>query len=281
MSEHTQGQNPEQKISAETDPEFRARKNYGGLYKIGNITVPCYTKRQMKILYPAKNYTVKAEYAPKGAKNGAYSDRPGQNLFKAYKYRTASRLVYREAGYAAVGEDDYILLLKHALPLRVFVLVFAIAVISGGIATALQMSKTAIAPAGITAGSKVSAEFEPGAEDWTGIKVSEPENVPEDGIRIPGFKSITIEADKTEVSVNFQNPEQNNCYFVIRLVLKDTGETLYESKMIEPGKGLYTITLSRALAAGSYPAKLQYEPYDMTSLTRLNGAEINLELIAK
>jgi hypothetical protein len=64
-------------------------------------------------------------------------------------------------------------------------------------------------------------------------------------------------------------------------VLLDTGETLYESKMIEPGKGLYEITLSRALEAGTYDAQLQYEPYDMTTLTRLNGAVVNLDLIVE
>ncbi|HHV51034.1 MAG TPA: tRNA (uracil-5-)-methyltransferase [Clostridiales bacterium] len=125
-----------------------------------------------------------------------------------------------------------------------------------------------------------SAILDPDAEDWTGARTTR-NTEPTEDIRIPGYKSITVEANTRNVSVNLHNPEKNNCYFVIRLVLADTGETLYESKMIAPGKGLYNITLSRPLEAGTYKAKLQYEPYDMATLARLNGAVIDLDLIAK
>ena len=33
------------------------------------------------------------------------------------------------------------------------------------------------------------------------------------GIRIPGYPSITIEADKKDVQMNLMNPEGNPCYF--------------------------------------------------------------------
>lgn len=126
----------------------------------------------------------------------------------------------------------------------------------------------------------VAPVFESGAEEWQGARTTATSGA-SDGIRLPGYKSITVAANKKDVSVNLYNPKENKCYFVIRLVLIDTSETLYESKLIEPGKGLYSITLSKALKAGTYKAQLQYEPYDMNTLTRLNGAVMNLDLIAK
>ena len=100
------------------------------------------------------------------------------------------------------------------------------------------------------------------------------------GIAIPGYKSITIDANQTDVKVNFQNPANNPCYFVISLVLDD-GTVLYESKMIEPGKGLYDITLTQALVPGEYGAMVKYETYSLSDLTPMNGGgRLRITLIA-
>ena len=45
---------------------------------------------------------------------------------------------------------------------------------------------------------------------------------------------ITIEADKKDVQMNLMNPEGNPCYFTFEIVLNDTDETIYTSKMVEP-----------------------------------------------
>ncbi len=259
------------------------RKNYYKNCTFEGMTIPCYTSKQMKSLYPKGGYEVAGEYAHGVQTSGNKVLVFEENELPLSKYGANNRTFYQVKGYVAVepGEDRYVVLLEKVIALRAAVSVLILAVLVVGVALLAGGLRNPNAPANTSAASAVTPELESGAVDWQGIKVSEPDNAPADGIRIPGYKSITIEADKTEVSVNLQNPEQNNCYFVIRLVLLDTGETLYESKMIEPGKGLYTITLTRALKAGTYPAKLQYEPYDKTTLTRLNGADINLELIAE
>ena len=59
------------------------------------------------------------------------------------------------------------------------------------------------------------------------------ESDPPEGIRIPGYPSITIPADTKDVTVNLMNPEGNPCYFTFTLVLKDTDETIYQSKMVD------------------------------------------------
>lgn len=102
---------------------------------------------------------------------------------------------------------------------------------------------------------------------------------PPEGIRIPGYPSITIPADTKDVTVNLMNPEGNPCYFTFTLVLKDTDETIYQSKMVEPGKAITQITLSKELSAGEYPAILKISTAAMDDGRAMNGA--NVETVLK
>ena len=117
------------------------------------------------------------------------------------------------------------------------------------------------------------------AEDWTGEQDVYEGEKNTDTIDIPGYGSITLKADAAEQSVNLYNPEQNTCYFRMTLLLSD-GTQLWQSGLIEPGKGIYDITLEQTLAAGSYEdAVLKYECFAMDDAqTPLNGSEIKLTL---
>lgn len=127
-------------------------------------------------------------------------------------------------------------------------------------------------------------DLDDGAVDWQG---KQPQGKPQTGdgqagIAIPGYKSITLKADTKEQSVNLYNPEVNDCYFVMSLVLPD-GTEIWRSKMIAPGKGLYQITLNQTVAAGTYENSiLKYECYKQNDeLTKLNGSEVKLTLEVK
>ena len=87
------------------------------------------------------------------------------------------------------------------------------------------------------------------------------------GIRIPGYPTITIEADKKDVQMNLMNPEGNPCYFTFEIVLNDTGETIYTSKMVEPGKAITEVTLDKALAAENIRRPSRLRPrHSLTAL---------------
>ncbi len=102
-----------------------------------------------------------------------------------------------------------------------------------------------------------------------------------DKISIPGFETWTIDAGETKVSTNFYNPQQNGCYFVISVIIDETGETIYESKYLKPGQQLYEVELLHALEAGSYRATLHYSTYSVTDLTPMNGADVPFELVVR
>lgn len=117
-------------------------------------------------------------------------------------------------------------------------------------------------------------------ENWTGKKEIDKEQTPPDSIAIPGFDSIELEKDKTIQNVNFYNPKQNNCYFKMKLMLED-GTLLWESKYIEPNKGVYDIELLVPLSEGEYNAFLKYETFTMNEKQEpLNGSEISMIIFA-
>ena len=104
----------------------------------------------------------------------------------------------------------------------------------------------------------------------------------EEGIQIPGYKSIQIPAGTKDVSVELTNPEENKVYFEISFYLPDTKETIYKSRMIKPGQTLYDITLEKEMEAGEYPLTVKYATYTADeNMTPRNGAKLNCTLIVK
>ena len=107
------------------------------------------------------------------------------------------------------------------------------------------------------------------------------------GVAIPAYKGITVPAGKTDVSVDFFNPESNQSKYYLSFELKvpdsiGTYETLYTSDLVEAGKHIYQITLSHALAAGVYEHSiLHVQPYKVDGLTPTNNADVEFTLNVK
>lgn len=123
------------------------------------------------------------------------------------------------------------------------------------------------------------SDIDDNADDWTGNKETYTGKKNTNTIDIPGFGAIDFKANVAEQAVNLYNPEQNTCYFKMTLLLPD-GRKLWESKMISPGKAIYSITLNQALKSGTYKdATLKYECFTIDEArTPLNGSEIKLTL---
>lgn len=118
----------------------------------------------------------------------------------------------------------------------------------------------------------------------------EPEQTPpssttgsyDESIAIPGMESMTVKADSKNASVKLYNPEGNNCYFEISIILFDEDNEIYKSKLIKPGQQLYEIELNKALKKGTYKATLHYNTYTMDGdYTPLNGANVPFDIIVK
>lgn len=100
-------------------------------------------------------------------------------------------------------------------------------------------------------------------------------------IRIPGYPSITVDAGKDNVTMNLFNPEGNPCYFTFEIVLSDSGETIYKSDMVEPGKAITNVKLQHPLAAGEHNAVIKISTASLSDGKAMNGANVETVLVAK
>ena len=93
--------------------------------------------------------------------------------------------------------------------------------------------------------------------------------------------SITVDAGKDNVTMNLFNPEGNPCYFTFEIVLSDTGETIYKSDMVEPGKAITNVKLQHPLATGEHNAVIKISTASLTDGKTMNGANVETVLVAK
>lgn len=114
------------------------------------------------------------------------------------------------------------------------------------------------------------------AEEWDASGLSG--GAKTGGIKIPGYEVVRFPKGARDVELPLVNPEENCCYFAFELILDSTGEQLYESGLVEPGKAVSKITLTRALDEGEYIITIRVKPYDMQSMAALNGANVQAKL---
>lgn len=100
-------------------------------------------------------------------------------------------------------------------------------------------------------------------------------------IVIPATNGLNFKAAEINQSVDFYNPSENNCVFVMSLYLSDS-TLLWKSDYIQPSENISEITIAHPLEKGLYKnCKLVYECYSLDEQTKLNGSEIKLEINSK
>lgn len=96
-------------------------------------------------------------------------------------------------------------------------------------------------------------------------------------IILAGYDVISLDAQETEQSVYFYNPDKNQCFIMVSLIVD--GVELYASDMIAPNTKIDSITLSQPLTAGVYDdAVIRYSCYDLYTQRELNGTDIAVKL---
>lgn len=102
-------------------------------------------------------------------------------------------------------------------------------------------------------------------EDPNAVNIREPDAQKggTGNIAVPGFEKMTIRAGTTSQDIWIYNPEKNNCYFVVSIILPD-GKTVYKSGFIAPGKAIYKAEFTQQIRAGTYEnTVLQYDFYTL------------------
>lgn len=95
-------------------------------------------------------------------------------------------------------------------------------------------------------------------------------------ITIPGMTGITMKSGQLQQTVDFYNPEQNACYFVLSLYLSDD-TLIYQSNFLAPGEHITEIVLNQSLQRGVYgKCRLVYECFTLDNKCALNTGEVIL-----
>lgn len=116
------------------------------------------------------------------------------------------------------------------------------------------------------------------AAEWRGEQEIERGKSATDKIAIPGWDCIYIKSDTTSQKVNFYNPQENNCLFLITLYIED--EDVWKSGYIKPGYGYYDITLSKEFKPGEYTGGLKIRCFKESG-EELNSAKVTFKVIVQ
>ncbi len=105
------------------------------------------------------------------------------------------------------------------------------------------------------------------------------DNAPSEGIRVQGFSKWVIPVNTTDhLAIPLSNPSTNPCYFTFEIILNETGETLYKSKMVPPGNAVKYINISRGLEAGEYGVTIFIYTNELETGAEMNSAKLDVEL---
>lgn len=100
-------------------------------------------------------------------------------------------------------------------------------------------------------------------------------NTNPDQIMMPFVSEMQIAQGETHIRELLINPEGNQCYFKFMIILDETGESIYESGLVEPGKAIIDFDLNRTLEVGEHEVTVKILTSDLNDTTKsLNGGDM-------
>ena len=100
------------------------------------------------------------------------------------------------------------------------------------------------------------------------------------GIQIPYYSDVYMKGGTDTIDMTLVNPKENVCYFTYTFILSDTGEEIYQSDLIGPGRALEQVKLNQEVPNGTYKLNIRVDTYTMENQETLNNAIVATNLIA-
>ena len=250
-------------------------RDYNTSVKIGDREVRCFSSKQMKRMYPEKDYELMGEVVKSDKhKLWAYlstSEDPGENL-RVYRTESYSRILYRKAGYVAVegNDDSYILLLKSRIPFLIImsaIIVAAIIALAFIIASVLHGGDEPDTPEYLV----------PEVESNAQVFAEDPDNTEKAQSEKGGGSVSMIYSEYVQVNLAsntlylaFANPSRSNqdCIISLYVTRGDAEYLIGKTGLIEPGYEISAISLltdSVVLSEGTYDGYMAVDYYDTSS----------------
>lgn len=252
--------------------------DYDQKVKIEKQNIFCYSKKQLKKLYPngdfrligetrAHNRKEKTGVLPLSDSAAAQSSaaQREEKILTVSAFGDNSKILNRRAGYVHTGNDDYIVLLKSRIPFFIWLFYLLLGLAAGGILIAYLLkppAKPASEP--LHPLPPEDSQAQPLEEDNTS-KASSPEGG--GAVSMTYTLEAEINLESGEISMYFKNPNASNHDVAVEMYIISEGkETLVASSgLIKAGYGLYNMSLdidSSLLSKGDYEGKYKVIYYN-------------------
>ena len=225
----------------------------------GNREVLCYSQDQMDQLYPNGGYFVLGETLANNKKEQIASLLLGRSEFSVSKTKSHSRILYRVAGYARVGENEFILLLKSRLAF--LILLF------GGVLSLIALTALLISLLQPKEPQIIDPDHPVPTEDGNAAALEDDNSTRPDVEEGGGSLSMiyTLEAELSlstgEISIYFKNPNSSthDVSIILYVTSGDQEVAIAQSGLLKAGYGLNTLeylpetaTLTEGVYTGKY-----------------------------
>lgn len=220
-----------------------------------------------RVIKPERmNKKPKGSYRIIGAVGKGVREKTGENEGVHYYEAPKNHLFYKLEGYQKIKDDDYVEVYvsrKGKVILSTLLIISLLGLSVVGIWSLMNPGKNLL--------DSNAKNYEP--------KINLPENTDPTRIAIPGYDSLRMSVGNTSY-FSLWNPETNPCYFKFIIKLDETGEKLYESKLVEPGKAVMEQKMSKKLIAGEYAVTIVIKSFSLNDPEKeMNGGEVQTNLI--
>lgn len=242
---------------------YRKCADYDSSCKLEGTEVRCYSSKQFEKQHEKGGYLLSGVLGKgKGEPIGRFYVDNREYAYSGCRYR---KFLYEPAGYIRCEDDTYLVLLKYRVR-KFLLMLFLLALFLGLLFLVLQMYL------------KKGPDLEPGTRDFKAA-TKLPDDYGSTRIIIPAFQPLYVVEQETAVKTVLWNPDKNQVYFEFQIVLDDTQEVLYESRLVPPGQAVYELQLKRGLPQGVYPITVRVTTYDLKAYEeKMNGGEVKTML---
>ena len=258
------------------------KKDYDISFKFDDKNIKCYSEKKIKELYPSGNYKIIGETKKNNKKNEINKITLADKELIVSKYKSNNKIGYKRKYFVAVGEDEYICLLKSNL----FIFILSFLIIGTVVSATIGISTFLTTPT-------LTPDYPLPEEDKQAVKIEgdntqKVENQKGGGsVRVRLSNTVKVNLTTGIATMVYQNPNQSTENSVITLVLINNGNEYYigRSGLIKPGNQITELELNTNninLTEGVYKGKYIVDHYNPKTgekaLTNSNFEDIEIQV---
>lgn len=244
------------------EKQYQFCEDYDAVRKLQDVKITCYSKKEFEKRHENGGYLLAGAIGVKEDPIGVLHYGDEELEFHGCSY---AKKRYEPSAYIRCEDDTYLVVLKNRV-WKFLLWLLSIILLLGILFLFLRPYWNK------------GPDLEPGTRDFkAGVKL--PDDYGSTSTILPAFNPLYVVQNDTQVKTVLWNPEKNQVYFQFQIVLDNSGEVIYESRLVPPGQAIYELQLKRGLPRGAYPVTIRITTYDLEDYEqKLNGGEVQTKL---